>query len=605
MTRPEHILFDEQTTAIILGNQLKATQRMLDFDYLCNRAQPSVSCIVNPTGEYRTFVKAFFGKDEIIIPVYKYLKVAQQNHPESDVVINFMSRRSAYQTSTEALMLESIRTVVIIAEGIPERHTRKLASLSRKLGKWIIGPATVGGIVPGKFKIGNAGGAISNMKESKLYRPGSVGFVSKSGGMLNEMANVISLNSNGLYEGVAIGGDSFPGSNLYEHVLRYEANPEIKLIVLLGEVGGTEEYKVAEAIRKKEIKKPVVAWVTGTCSKVFPSEVQFGHAGAMAKGMNETADAKNNALREAGAIVPESFDSIGEAIKNIFGDIGISGATVVDSKVREIPVEYDPKSMRRPTVTVSTISDDRQDELLYAGVPISKIIREGYSIGDVVSLLWFKKRLPAYVSEFFDLVLKLTADHGPCVSGAHNAIITTRAGKDLTAAVASGVLTIGPRFGGAIDDAAKYFKEAVDKKMTPMDFIKSMKDRGMNIPGIGHRVKSLKNPDMRVKLLKDWTFRNLKDHTLLDFAMEVEQITTTKKENLILNVDGCIGILFVDILKSTGQFSDSDIDNIIKIGTLNGFFVLGRTIGLIGHYLDQKRLNSSLYRQPWDEVLYL
>ncbi len=608
MVKPDYVLFDKDTTAIIFGNQEAAVQRMLDFDYLSGKESPSVAAVVNPSGGRKGFTKVFFGWHEILIPMYNNLETAVERHPESDVVINFASFRSAYEVSTEALNYPSIKTVVIIAEGLPERQTRELIALRKKLGKWIIGPATVGGFVPGAFKIGNAGGALSNLLMSKLYRSGSVGFVSKSGGMMNEMANMISLNSDGVYEGVAIGGDKYPGSTFLEHLLRYEANPDIKMMVVLGEVGGTDEYEIADAIKKGEIKKTVVAWVTGTCTKVFPSEVQFGHAGAMARGEAETADAKNAALKEAGAYVPSSYDDLDDLIREVYEDLRAKGIIIEEREEvepQEIPAGYNPQTMRKATNIISTISDDRGEELLYAGVPISKVISEGYGIGDVISLLWFKKRLPVYVTEFLELALKITADHGPCVSAAHNAIVTTMAGKDLTAAVASGVLTIGPRFGGAIDDAARYFKKARERGLTPGQFVDEMKAKNVNIPGIGHRVKSVQNPDMRVKLLEEWAYANLPRHELLDFAVEVEKITTAKRNNLILNVDGCVGIVFVDILRSTGIYAEDEIDEIINMGTLNGIFVLGRTIGMIGHYLDQKRHHSRLYRHPWDDVLYM
>jgi succinyl-CoA synthetase alpha subunit/citrate synthase len=552
-------------------------------------------------------MKVFYGKDEILLPTYNKLRAAVKNHPDTDVVINFASFRSAYDVSVEALNYPSIKTVAIIAEGIPERQTRQLIALRKKLGKWIIGPATVGGFVAGGFKIGNAGGALSNLLMSKLYRSGSVGFVSKSGGMLNEMANMIALNSDGVYEGIAIGGDKYPGSTLVEHLQRYEANPEIKMMVVLGEVGGDDEYEIVDAIKDGRLKKPIVAWVTGTCAKVFPSEVQFGHAGAMARGEAETADAKNTALKEAGAYVPDSYNDFDKLIRKVYGDLKAKGIIEEKEEVtpREIPVDYDPGTMRRTTNIISTISDDRGDELLYAGIPISEVIRDGYSAGDVISLLWFKKRLPKYVTEFLELTLMITADHGPCVSGAHNAIVTAMAGKDITASVAAGVLTIGPRFGGAIDGAAKYFKDALERGLTPRQFVDEMKAKNINIPGIGHRVKSVHNPDMRVNLLEEWAFANLPKHKLLDFALEVEKITTAKKNNLIFNVDGCIGVVFVDIMHSTGIYTEAEIDEIIDSGTLNGLFVLGRTIGMIGHYLDQKRLHSGLYRHPWDEVLYM
>ncbi|MBE0516168.1 MAG: ATP citrate synthase [Methanophagales archaeon] len=607
MVKPDYVLFDRDTTAIIFGNQQAAVQRMLDFDYLSGREKPSVVAVINPTGGNKGLMTVFFGGKEILIPVYNTLGTAVERHPEADVVINFASFRSAYNVSIEALNYPTIKTLVIIAEGIPERQTRELIALSKKLGKWVIGPATVGGFVPGAFKIGNAGGAMSNLLMSKLYRPGSVGFVSKSGGMLNEITNMISLNSDGVYEGIATGGDKYPGTTLIEHLLRYEANPSIKMMVVLGEVGGTEEYEIADALKAGKITKPVIAWVSGTCVKVFPSEVQFGHAGAMARGAAETADAKNAALKEAGAYVPTSYDDLGELIRRVYEDLKATGE--IEEKVevgpQEIPADYNPRTMRRPTNIMSTISDDRGEELLYAGVPISKVIKEGYGVGDVISLLWFKKRLPKYVTEFLELAVKITADHGPCVSAAHNTIVTATAGKDLTAAVASGVLTIGPRFGGAIDDAAQYFKNALDRGLTPKQFVDEMKAMGINIPGIGHRVKSVQNPDMRVKLLEEWASKNLPTHEMLDFALEVEELTTAKRNNLILNVDGCIGILFVDILRSTGIYSEAEIDEIIAMGTLNGIFVLGRTIGMIGHYLDQKRLHARLYRHPWDDVLYM
>ena len=107
------------------------------------------------------------------------------------------------------------------------------------------------------------------------------------------------------------------------------------------------------------------------------------------------------------------------------------------------------------------------------------------------------------------------ADHGPAVSGAHNAIVTARAGKDIISALVSGLLTIGPRFGGAIDDAAQNFKRAYAAGQTPDAFVEEMKQKGENIPGIGHLIKSLKNPDMRVTLLKEYVVKTFPKTDLL------------------------------------------------------------------------------------------
>merc|ERR1719392_206785 len=194
-----------------------------------------------------------------MIPVYDSISKAVAAHPDVSVVVNFASFRSVYESTMEALdHHDKIKTVAIIAEGVPERQTRKLIHKAQQKGVGIIGPATVGGITPGKFRIGNTGGAIENITMSKLYRKGSVCYVSKSGGMSNELNNIIARSSDGVCDGVAIGGDRYPGSRFIDHILKYQANPECKIIVLLGEVGGVDEYEVMEAVKNKQITKPLV-----------------------------------------------------------------------------------------------------------------------------------------------------------------------------------------------------------------------------------------------------------------------------------------------------------------------------------------------------------
>jgi len=125
------------------------------------------------------------------------------------------------------------------------------------------------------------------------------------------------------------------------------------------------------------------------------------------------------------------------------------------------------------------------------------------------------------------------------------------------------------------------------------------------IMGIGHRIKSLSNPDQRVEIIKKFAQENFSDTSVLNYALAVEQLTTKKKANLILNVDGCIAVVFVDMIRGCGAWSKHDADEIIESGCLNGLFVLGRSIGFIGHYLDQNRLKQPLYRHPWDDITYV
>ncbi len=614
----DYKLFDRNTEAVIYGYQRNAIQRMLDFDYVSSREKPSVTAIVNPTALKGGLHKAFMGEKELLIPIYPTIADVMKNHSTIETMVNFASFRSAFPTTMEALDYDQLRVISVIAEGMPERYAKEVTAKAKKIGgKILIGPATVGGIVAGAFKIGNTGGMLDNIVESKLHRSGSVGFVSKSGGLSNEANNIIGRNTDGLYEGVAIGGDRYPFSTLTDHLFRYEANPEIKMIVALGEVGGEDEYKIVAALKEGRITKPLVMWNIGTCAGIFKTEVQFGHAGARADKAAETATAKNEALREAGAIVPDSFENYDVVIKETFDKL------VADGKHKPIPLTEAPampmdyakalkeKVIRRPRNFVATISDDSGDELAYGGpydsersMTISDVFKNEIGIGGVISLLWFKKLLPPWATKFLEMAVMITADHGAAVSGAHNAIVTARAGKDLISCIVSGMLTIGPRFGGAVHGAAKHFSEASDAKKTPLQFVTDMKKAGINIPGIGHLVKSVQNPDQRVTLMKEYAKKNFPSTEVLDYALKVEEVTTSKRNNLIMNVDGCIGILFIDMMRSSGEFTAEEMQQVLDLEGLNSLFILGRTIGMMGHVFDQKRLKQPLYRHPMDDILY-
>jgi len=610
-TTSDTSLFGKGTRAIIWGLQTRAVQGMLDFDYVCRRTEPSVAAMVYPMVGGDSKQNFYWGHKEILLPVYKNMADAMKNHPDVDVLVNFASLRSAYDSSIECMKFPQIKTIAIIAEGIPENFTRKLIKLAEAKNVTIIGPATVGGVKPGCFKIGNTGGMMDNILHSKLYRAGNVAYVSRSGGMSNELNNIISHQTNGVYEGVAIGGDRYPCSTFMDHLLRYEAESEVKMLVLLGEVGGTEEYKVCEAIKLGAIKKPIVSWCIGTCADMFSTDVQFGHAGASAGGAEETASAKNAALKAAGAHVPKSFDELGEEINRVYCKLVESGVVLPKPEIPPPPVPMDYNwarelgLIRKPASFMTSICDERGQELLYAGIPITEVFRQDMGIGGVLSLLWFQRRLPPYACKFLEMCLMITADHGPAVSGAHNTIVCARAGKDLVSSLVSGLLTIGDRFGGALDGAASMFTEAYDSGLIPMEFVNKTRKEGKLIMGIGHRVKSINNPDKRVVLIKEFVKENFPKTSLLDYALDVEKITTSKKPNLILNVDGCIAVAFVDLLRNSGCFTKDEAETYIKTGSLNGMFVLGRSIGFIGHFLDQKRLKQGLYRHPWDDISYV
>ena len=208
-------LFTKDTQAIFWNNNTSAIQRMLDYDFVIQRKKPSVAAIVAPTSANK-FENFFYGPDEIMVPVYKSTSLAAIAHPNANVLLNFASFRTAYDVTMEAINIKGqFKTIMVTAEGIPERLARKMNQDARDRGVTVIGPATVGGISPGAFKIANVGGTIENIVNSKLHRCGSCGLVTRSGGLFNELSNIISINADGIAEGVAIGGDRFVGSVFY------------------------------------------------------------------------------------------------------------------------------------------------------------------------------------------------------------------------------------------------------------------------------------------------------------------------------------------------------------------------------------------------------
>lgn len=202
-----------------------------------------------------------------------------------------------------------------------------------------------------------------------------------------------------------------------------------------GEVGGVDEYEICEALKSGRISKPLIAWCIGTCASIFPFEVQFGHAGALARGNMETARAKNQALKEAGAHVPNNFFEFGNELNKVYTQLVESGSLVPapEPETPKVPMDYTWAKrlglVRKPANFISSISDERGDELEYAGMPISEVFEQDIGVGGVVSLLWFRRQLPAYATKFIEMVLMISADHGPAVAGAHNTIVAARAGK--------------------------------------------------------------------------------------------------------------------------------------------------------------------------------
>ncbi|OGW68090.1 MAG: ATP citrate lyase [Nitrospirae bacterium RIFCSPLOWO2_02_FULL_62_14] len=586
------ILANKDTHVVIQGGVAgqNAARRMAEFCYL-NKKSLYVDAFVYPPDAGKTN-EIPYGSGLITIPVYKTVAEATKNHPQINTSLVYIGADRACAGGMEALNDPNIKVVSMITEGVPEKDAKLLGAHARKLGKVFNGPSSIGIISSGSCRLGVIGGAYDNLVSCKLYREGSFGVITKSGGLSNEIIWICSQFADGITTAIGIGGDAYPGTDYVSYLEMFEQDPQTKAVVIVGEMGGDLEERAAEWYGAKKRRIKLLAVVSGFCQESLPKGMKFGHAGAKEGMKGEgSARSKSDALKKAGAIVPPTFGALGPAIKETYEELVKSGQVKPVSDVAPAEVPKLPKTveqaMRDNEVTVvplirTTISDDRGDEPCYDGYPASELINKGYEIPHIIGLLWDKRLISKQEAEIVKRILMLSADHGPCVSGAYATILAACAGIGLSQAVAAGMIMIGPRFGGAVTDAGRWFKYAVDHKMSVDEFLAYMKKNVGPVPGIGHRVKSLRNPDKRVKELVGYV-KSLNIKTpCLDFALAVEQVTAAKKDNLILNVDGTMAAVLVDIG--------------FPVDSLNGFFILARTIGLIGHWVDQKRQDSRLIR---------
>lgn len=586
------IVADENTRVVIQGGPagVNAARRMAEFSYLIKKPF-NVKAFVFPPDAGKT-AEIPYGSEPLAIPIFSSVAEATKTFPEINTTLVYIAPNRALAGALEALKDEKIKVVSMITEGVPEKDAKILSKEAKKLGKVFNGPSSIGIFSAGKCRLGVVGGSYENLILSKLHRPGSFGVITKSGGLLNEIIWICSQFADGITTAVGIGGDAYPGTDYVSYLDMFENDPDTKAVVIVGEMGGTLEEKAGEWYGAKKRRIKLLAIVSGFCQEVLPKGMKFGHAGAKEGARGEgSARSKADALKSAGAIVPKTYGALGPAIKQTYEELLAQG---VITPVKEIPVEQLakwPKSIEEaiktgevvlPPLFKSTICDDRGDEPMYVGYPASELINNGYDIPHVIGLLWTKRLISNDEAELIKRILMLSADHGPCVSGALATILASCADIPMAQAVASGITMIGPRFGGAVTDAGRWFKYAIENNMGVEEFLTYMKANWGPVPGIGHRVKSVKNPDKRVQELVSFAKTLGRPLPHLDFALEVEKITTTKKDNLILNVDGTIAVVLLDLG--------------FPVESLNGFFILARTMGLIGHWIDQKQQGARLIR---------
>ncbi|MDR1730685.1 MAG: succinate--CoA ligase subunit alpha [Synergistaceae bacterium] len=228
------------------------------------------------------------GQEVCGVPVFDFVDDAVRAAGGVDAAISFVPPLNARDAAIEAMDC-GIRLLVLTMEGIPKRDVLEILSCARFRGARVLGPGTAGLIAPGKCKLG--------AHPTRMFIPGGVGIVSKSGALSYEIGKTLTEAGIGQSTVVALGGGPIWGMTQKDALALFNEDEETKAIVLLGEIGGNTEIDAAEYIARTPVKKPVVSLIVGRSA---PEGKSLGHAGAIIRGGKGTARSKAEALERAG-----------------------------------------------------------------------------------------------------------------------------------------------------------------------------------------------------------------------------------------------------------------------------------------------------------------
>jgi succinyl-CoA synthetase alpha subunit len=252
-------------------------------------------------------------KGEVIhgIPVYDTVEEAEEKAGRLHASVIFIPAPLVKEAAFEALDA-GIKLLVIVPDRVPVYDVLEIVRRSEEKGARFVGPNTLGLISPGKAVLGMIGGRAESAKE--WFKPGPVGVTSRSGGITSAISYYLGRSGIGQSTIIHVGGDSVVGTPHPDVVKLFQKDEATKAVVMFGEIGTSQEERVADLIERGDFTKPLIAFIGGAAAK---SGTRFSHAGAIIEGGRGTHEGKVNRLKEVGAHLVEDFDDIPRVTQSV------------------------------------------------------------------------------------------------------------------------------------------------------------------------------------------------------------------------------------------------------------------------------------------------
>jgi len=251
------------------------------------------------------------GQDVYGIPVYDSVEESWEKKGPVDISVIFIPAALVKNAALEA-MAAGVKLLVIVPDRVPIYDVLEIARAAKARGARFVGPNTLGLLSPGKAVLGMIGGRAQRARE--WFKPGAIGVSSRSGGMTSAISYYLTQAGLGQSSIIHVGGDAIVGLSHPEIMELYEQDEQTKVVAMFGEIGTTQEERVADLIEAHSFTKPLIAFIGGKAAK---SGTRFSHAGAIVEGTRGSYETKVKRLRDVGAHVVDSIFDIPKKAKEL------------------------------------------------------------------------------------------------------------------------------------------------------------------------------------------------------------------------------------------------------------------------------------------------